>query len=130
MAKRKQKLSYTSKSKKKKPDTDIEEDVVVGTVKTKLKFSKTVHRLHFKEIDKSNDVSITLQNDSRKEYRLRKCTFCLDAQRTHIFERDAVYSSFILKKGLKVMKENWYNRKSFINDSISSVWSTFKNELV
>eukprot|EP00835_Amoeboradix_gromovi_P001459 NODE_66_length_23959_cov_0.323009.p14 type:complete len:129 gc:universal NODE_66_length_23959_cov_0.323009:7632-8018(+) len=121
MAKRMQKLSYTSKSKKKKPDTDIEEDLVLGTVKTKLKFGKTrvretVHRVHFKEIDKSNDVSITLQNDSRKEYRLRKCTFCLDAQRPHIFERDAGSSSFILKRGIQLMKENWYNRRSFINN--------------
>eukprot|EP00835_Amoeboradix_gromovi_P001983 NODE_102_length_20354_cov_0.272018.p5 type:complete len:257 gc:universal NODE_102_length_20354_cov_0.272018:15619-14849(-) len=35
------------------------------------------------EIDKSNDVSITL-NEMKKEYRLRKCTFCLDAQRPHL----------------------------------------------
>eukprot|EP00835_Amoeboradix_gromovi_P002717 NODE_159_length_16647_cov_0.251390.p9 type:complete len:104 gc:universal NODE_159_length_16647_cov_0.251390:4270-3959(-) len=103
MAKRKQKLSYTSKSKK----CSVCEN----------------------EIDKSNDVSITLQNDSRKEYRLRKCTFCLDAQRPHIFERDAGYSSFILKRGIQLMRESWYNRRSFINDSISSVWCTFfKNE--
>eukprot|EP00835_Amoeboradix_gromovi_P004424 NODE_343_length_10566_cov_0.542371.p9 type:complete len:105 gc:universal NODE_343_length_10566_cov_0.542371:6958-7272(+) len=104
MAKRKQKLSYTSISKK----CSVCEN----------------------EIDKSNDVSITLQNDSRKEYRLRKCTFCLDAQKPHIFERDAGSSTFILKREMTLMKENWYDRRSFINDSISCVWSTFKNELV
>ena len=58
-------------------------------------------------IDKSKDVSrmLTLEDGTSKEYRLRKCTFCLDAQRPSLFERDAVSSSFILKRGTQFMKD-------------------------
>ena len=77
-----------------------------------------------KEIDKKNDTTFKI-NGTKKEYRLRKCNFCLDAQRPSFFERDMGSSSFILKRGMKEMIETKFLRKQiFINNQISSLWST------
>eukprot|EP00835_Amoeboradix_gromovi_P005351 NODE_494_length_7750_cov_0.325317.p4 type:complete len:167 gc:universal NODE_494_length_7750_cov_0.325317:2362-1862(-) len=53
-------------------------------------------------------------------------------QRPHILARESGSSCFILKRGMALMKENWFERRrTFINNSISFLWSIyFKDELV
>lgn len=57
--------------------------------------------------NKNNDITKTvMRNGMEMEYRLRKCTFCLDLHRPHLFERDVSSSNFILKRGMQLMKTN------------------------